>query len=95
MVASSCLEGPKAIIKYLMGVVYCGWCSSPHAFRLDGGQANHCNAGAVGVRPAVCPGVCVSEIRLCGAKSVGWVIVVVVLLGCFRWDVNKQVSIIP
>ena len=42
-----------------MDVVSCGWGAGLHAFRLDGGQASHCNAGVVGVMPAVWPGVCV------------------------------------
>ena len=84
MVASSCLTGPGAVIKYLMDVV----CSrsmgfDPHAFRLDSGQASHCNVIVVSVMPAVWSGVCVFEPHVWGAKSLGWV-VVVVLLGCFR-----------
>ena len=67
-----------------MSVVCRGWGWGLNAFRLDGGQASPCNVGVVGVMPAVLPVVCVFETHLWGAVSVGWVIVVVVLLGCFR-----------
>ena len=69
LVASSCQGGPGAVIKYPMDVVCPGWGSGPHVFRLDGGQASHCNVVVVSVMPAVWPAVCVF---------------VVVLLGCFR-----------
>ena len=69
LVASFCLGGPEAAIKYLMDVVCSRWGSSPYVFRLDGGQASHCNFVVVRVMPAVSPGVCVF---------------VVVFLGCFR-----------
>ena len=72
MVASSCLGGPEAVIKYLMDAVCSGWGLGPHAFRLDGGQGSHCNVVAVSVVHAVWPGVCVFEPRLWGAKSVVW-----------------------
>ena len=42
LVASSCLGGPGALIKYLMDVVCSGWDLGSFAFRLDGGQASHC-----------------------------------------------------
>ena len=67
-----------------MGVVHHGWGLHLHAFTLGGGQASHCNAGVVGVMPAVWSGRCVFEARLGHAVSVGWIIVVAVLLGCFR-----------
>ena len=57
------------VIKYPMDMVCSGWGSHPHAFRLDGGQASHCNVVVVSAKPAVCPGVCVF---------------VNVLLGCLR-----------
>ena len=59
------------------------WGLDPHAFRLDSGQASHCNVTVVSVMPAVWSGVCVFEPHVWGAKSLGWV-VVVVLLGYFR-----------
>ena len=61
LLASSCLGGPGAVIKYLMDVVCSGWGSDQHAFRLDGGQASHCSVVVVSVMAAVWPGcVCCS-----------------------------------
>ena len=65
LVASSCLGGPGAAIKYLMDVVCSGCGSDPYAFRLDGGQAIHWRI-VVRVMPAVWPGVCVFVILLLG-----------------------------
>ena len=67
-----------------MGVVCQGWGSGMHASGLHGGQATHCNVAIVGFMPVAWPGVCVSETRFWGAVSVGWVVLVAVLLGCFR-----------
>ena len=58
-----------SVIKYPMDMVCSEWASRPHIFRLDGGQASHCNVAVVSAKPAVWPGVCEF---------------VNVLLGCFR-----------
>ena len=69
LVASSCLGGPEAVIKYLMDAVCSGWGLGPHAFRLDGGQGSHCNVVAVSVVHAVWPGGCVCLSPVCGVLS--------------------------
>ena len=45
------------VIQYPINIVCSGCGSCPHAFRLDGGQASHCNVVVVSAKPAVWPGV--------------------------------------